>query len=69
MSKPSRPRRARQEPLPEVGEVWRAFEGQRREVDYVGPTHVGYRLPNGLRNLDTHREWLSWARNAAKVAG
>lgn len=42
---------------------------ERREVDYVGQTHVGYRLPNGLRNLATHREWRTWARGAIRVTG
>jgi len=65
----SRPRRIRQAAsLPEIGEVWRDREGQRREVDYVGATHVGYRLPNGLRNLETHEVWRRWAAGAERVA-
>ncbi len=69
MRNASRTRRTRQaDSLPEVGEVWRDPAGQRREVDYVGETHVGFRLPNGLRNLETHAVWRKWAAGAERVA-
>lgn len=69
MREPKRARRIRQaDALPNVGEVWLDPNGQRREIDYVGPTHVGFLLANGLRNLETHKVWHRWAAGAARVA-
>ena len=52
---------------PEVGEVWRTPGGDRREVDYLGPTHVGYRGSSGVRTLVTHAVWRKWAAGAERV--
>lgn len=50
--------------LPKVGDHWKVEPDEIRVVDHVGPTHVGYEIENGVRNLVTHAQWRRWQKRA-----